>query len=132
MAAIRPCTDPCEQPEQRQHERSGFWPVLRSCGATCQQLYANRADGGSAEHSFKQLYGDTEWHLQRHDYDHAIGGWSVHADRADVQQLCGIADVHHYTDSSGAGDAYAEQQRFSDESNSVELCHTARGTDDRD
>src|SRR5947207_2048263 len=128
MAAIRPCTDPCEQHEP-QHEPGAFWPVLRYDGA-CQQLYAYRAERRSAEYSFNQLYSDAQWHLQRHDYDHAVGGRSVHTDSADVQ-LCGIADVHDYTDSCGASDAYPEQQRFSDESNSAELCHTARGTDDR-
>ena len=84
-----------------------------------------------AEHSFKQLYSDAEWHLQRYDYDHAVGGRFVDTDSADVQQLSCPADIHDYTDSSGAGDAYAEQQRLADQSSSSDLCDTARSTDDR-
>ena len=128
VATIRPRTDSGDRYGRRQ--RRDFGTVLRYYGA-CQQLYAHGAEWRSAEHSFNQLYSDAEWHLQRHDYDHAVGGRFVDTDNADVQQLCCPADVHDYTDSGGAGDAYTEQQRLVDQSSSPDLCDTARRTDDR-
>ena len=87
--------------------------------------------GGALNTASSNFTSDAKWHLRRHDYHHSVGRWVVHAGSADVR-LCCIADVHHRTDSSGAGYADTEQQRDADQSGGSEVCDTAGSTDDRD